>query len=159
MEDLGNVFGDLGLSLIQTGLYEAATADRVGQYSDTGAAAKVIAADCKRVGQVCRAPGLRKDCPCLLTRFCQLITLTLLAHSRAHIFGLPNLAAKSHIKACAPACYAEPTVACRGKNCPESRILCMDKAQLKPSRARRLQCCTWRLKITPRTPVKPKSYQ
>ncbi|KAK9866902.1 hypothetical protein WJX84_001593 [Apatococcus fuscideae] len=51
MEDLGNVFGDLGLSLIQTGLYEAATADQVGQYSDTGAAAKIIAADCKRVGQ------------------------------------------------------------------------------------------------------------
>lgn len=60
MEDLGNVFGDLGLSLIQTGLYEAATADQVGQYSDTGAAAKIIAADCKRVGQVCHAPNFQR---------------------------------------------------------------------------------------------------
>ena len=52
MEDLGNVFGDLGLSLIQASRYEEATAGQVGQYSDTGAAARIIAADCKRVGMV-----------------------------------------------------------------------------------------------------------
>ncbi len=60
MEDLGNVFGDLGLSLIQASRYEESSAGLVGQYSDTGAAAGVIAADTKRVGMV------RSHKPCLL---------------------------------------------------------------------------------------------
>jgi len=50
LEEVGNVLGDIGLSLIKVAKFEDEDGLRCGQYTESGTASKVVAADSRRIG-------------------------------------------------------------------------------------------------------------
>jgi len=50
LEEVGNVLGDIGLSFIKVAKFEDEDGLRCGQYTQSGAASKAIAADSRRIG-------------------------------------------------------------------------------------------------------------